>query len=82
MGALVLCKLDPGCLSGAYCCVVVTEWERFKALTPHNFIEHMAQPVVIDARRILICDSFATGWHSAPLVWVTASPLTEFTREP
>jgi hypothetical protein len=42
----------------------------------------MAQPVVIDARRILICDSFATGWHSAPLVWVTASPLTEFTREP
>jgi hypothetical protein len=29
-------KLDPGCLSGAYCCVVVTEWERFKALTPDN----------------------------------------------
>ena len=40
------------CLTGAHCCIVVTEWEQFKALTPDDFIEHMAQPVVVDARRI------------------------------
>ncbi len=40
------------CLAGAHCCVVVTEWEQFKALTPDDFITHMAQPAVIDARRI------------------------------
>jgi len=42
----------PACLSGAHCCVVVTEWGQFKALTPDDFIEHMARPVVVDARRI------------------------------
>ena len=40
------------CLAGAHCCVVVTEWEEFKALTPDDFIEHMAEPIVVDARRI------------------------------
>ena len=42
----------PACLAGAHCCVVVTEWEEFKALTPDDFIRHMAQPIVVDARRI------------------------------
>jgi UDPglucose 6-dehydrogenase len=42
----------PACLSGAHCCVVITEWEQFKALTPDDFIEHKGQPVVVDARRI------------------------------
>jgi len=45
-------RFDPACLSGAYCCVVITEWEEFKALTPDDFIKYMAQPVVVDARRI------------------------------
>ncbi|MGB9212867.1 MAG: nucleotide sugar dehydrogenase, partial [Halobacteriota archaeon] len=40
------------CLTGAHCCVVATEWEEFKALTPDDFIEHMAKAVVVDARRI------------------------------
>ena len=40
------------CLAGAHCCVVVTEWEQFKALTPDDFITQMAEPAVIDARRI------------------------------
>jgi UDPglucose 6-dehydrogenase len=40
------------CLDGAHCCVVVTEWEEFKALTPDDFIKHMAEPIVVDARRI------------------------------
>jgi UDPglucose 6-dehydrogenase len=42
----------PACLADAHCYVVVTEWEQFKALTPDDFIEHMAQPAVVDARRI------------------------------
>jgi UDPglucose 6-dehydrogenase len=40
------------CLAGAHCCVVVTEWEQFKALTPDDFVKHMVRPVLIDARRI------------------------------
>jgi nucleotide sugar dehydrogenase len=41
-----------GCLAGAHCCIVLTEWEQFKRLTPDYFIQFMAIPVVIDARRI------------------------------
>jgi nucleotide sugar dehydrogenase len=40
------------CLAGAHCCIVLTEWEQFKRLTPDDFIQSMATPVVIDARRI------------------------------
>jgi nucleotide sugar dehydrogenase len=40
------------CLAGAHCCVVLTEWEQFKRLTPDDFIQSMATPAVIDARRI------------------------------
>jgi UDPglucose 6-dehydrogenase len=42
----------PDCLAGAHCCIIITEWEQFKALTADDFIEHMAQPIVVDARRI------------------------------
>ena len=42
----------PTCLAGAHCCVIVTEWDEFKVLTPNDFIKHMAQPIVVDARRI------------------------------
>jgi UDPglucose 6-dehydrogenase len=30
----------------------LTEWEQFKQLTPDDFIQSMATPAVIDARRI------------------------------
>ena len=40
------------CLAGAHCCIVLTEWEQFKHLTPDDFIQSMATPTVIDARRI------------------------------
>jgi UDPglucose 6-dehydrogenase len=40
------------CLAGAHCCVVLTEWKQFKELTPDDFIQSMATPAVIDARRI------------------------------
>jgi UDPglucose 6-dehydrogenase len=40
------------CLAGAHCCIVLTEWEQFKRLTPDDFIHSMATPAVVDARRI------------------------------
>ena len=40
------------CLAGAHCCVIVTEWEQFKALKPKDFVKHMAEPMLVDARRI------------------------------
>jgi UDPglucose 6-dehydrogenase len=40
------------CLKEADCCIVVTEWSEFKALTPNDFISNMKQAVLIDGRRI------------------------------
>ena len=39
-------------LRGAHCCILVTEWEEFKALKPEDFEKLMKEPVVIDGRRI------------------------------
>jgi len=40
------------CLTGADCCMVLTEWDEFRALTPEVFNRCMARSVVIDGRRI------------------------------
>ena len=40
------------CLQGADCCIIVTEWEEFKALKPEDLIKHMRTPALIDGRRI------------------------------
>jgi UDPglucose 6-dehydrogenase len=40
------------CLKNADCCILVTEWEEFKKLTPQDFAENMKQPMLIDGRRI------------------------------
>ena len=40
------------CLKDADCCILVTEWEEFKKLTPENFKAKMKQPTLIDGRRI------------------------------
>jgi len=40
------------CISGADCCIIVTEWEEFKHLKPTDFIQHMRTPTVVDGRRI------------------------------
>lgn len=41
------------CLEGADCCFLVTEWDYFRTIPSELFIEAMAQPVVIDGRRVL-----------------------------
>ena len=40
------------CIKDADCCLLVTEWEEFKKLTPEDFTANMKQPVLIDGRRI------------------------------
>ena len=45
-------------LRGAHCCILVTEWEEFKALRPEDFGRLMKEPVVIDGRRIFDPEEF------------------------
>jgi len=40
------------CLTGADCCIIVTEWDEFKRLTAETFNRLMKRSVVIDGRRI------------------------------
>lgn len=59
--ALECASSIPTCLAGAHCCIIVTEWEQFKALKPDDFVKHMAEPVLIDARRIYDPQQFRDG---------------------
>lgn len=40
------------CITGAECCILVTEWPEFKKLTPIDFKTLMKKPILIDGRRI------------------------------
>jgi len=40
------------CMRNADCCILVTEWDEFKKLTPKDFTKNMKRPVLIDGRRI------------------------------
>jgi UDPglucose 6-dehydrogenase len=40
------------CLKNTDAAILVTEWEEFKKLKPHDFTKHMKQPILIDGRRI------------------------------
>jgi UDPglucose 6-dehydrogenase len=46
------------CLEDADCCVIVTEWDEFRAITPNQFLDRLRCPVVIDGRRIYDADAF------------------------
>jgi UDPglucose 6-dehydrogenase len=46
------------CLKNANCCIVVTEWDEFKKLTPEDYVSSMKQPVLIDGRRIYDSEIF------------------------
>lgn len=41
------------CLKNADCCVLLTEWDQYKKIKPHDFKLNMRTPNIIDARRIL-----------------------------
>jgi UDPglucose 6-dehydrogenase len=40
------------CIKNADACIIVTEWEEFRKLSPSDFVAQMRTPVLIDARRI------------------------------
>jgi UDPglucose 6-dehydrogenase len=46
------------CLKNADCCILVTEWNEFKNLTPEDFTKNMKNPIVIDGRRIYNPEEF------------------------
>jgi len=46
------------CLRDSDCCVLLTEWNAYKKLTPNNF-KKMNKPNVIDARRVLVPEKFS-----------------------
>jgi UDPglucose 6-dehydrogenase len=48
------------CIKGADACIVVTEWDEFKKLTPEDFTKNMKQPILIDGRRIFNPETFKT----------------------
>jgi UDPglucose 6-dehydrogenase len=46
------------CLKNAECCILVTEWNEFKKLSPEDFICNMKQPILIDGRRLYDSEVF------------------------
>lgn len=40
------------CLKEADCCILVTEWNEFRKLTPRDFRKNMRKPNLVDGRRI------------------------------
>jgi UDPglucose 6-dehydrogenase len=53
------CTSPEECISGADCCMIVTEWDEFKRMRPEDFVSRMKRPLVIDGRRIYDPDRFS-----------------------
>ena len=51
------------CIKGSDACIIVTEWEEFKKLTPDDYVKNMKQPVLIDGRRIYKPEIYAAKLH-------------------
>ncbi len=49
------------CITQADVCIIVTEWEEFRDLTPSIFKERMRYPLIIDGRRIYEPDRFCSA---------------------
>ena len=65
------------CLKDADCCIIVTEWDEFRTISPDTFLRRMRRPVVIDGRRIYDADKF-----SGAGIEFSAIGLQPRTREP
>ena len=46
------CSSIDECIRDADCCMIITEWEEFKALSPSFFKKLMRRPLILDGRRI------------------------------
>lgn len=54
------CESVKECIKNADACLLVTEWEEFKKLSPEFFIENMKTPIIIDGRKIYDFDLFTS----------------------
>ena len=62
------CSSIKRCLEGADCCVILTDWDEYKILKPHDFLECMGSCNVIDAKRVLDTKEFQeTGFMAIGL---------------
>ena len=53
LGVSVEFANDPrSAISGADCCVVMTEWDEFRKLKGKDYVRYMRSPNVVDARRL------------------------------
>lgn len=50
----------PDCITDADCCILVTEWDEFKRISPEDFRTKMRKPIVIDGRRIYNAREFSS----------------------
>ncbi len=46
------------CIGGADCCIVLTEWDEYGSMKPEDFVRHMKNPCIIDARRVFSSADF------------------------
>ena len=49
---VVFCKDPETCIKGADVCVIVTEWNEFRAISALKFLELMAGNVIVDLRNV------------------------------
>jgi len=61
------------CLKDTDCCILVTEWDEFKNLTPEDFCQLMHQPNLIDGRRIFDPEKFRQKLRFAAIGLARAS---------
>jgi UDPglucose 6-dehydrogenase len=55
------------CIKDADACIIVTEWDEFKKLTPDDFTKNMRKPNLIDGRRIYNPETFKNKLHFTAL---------------
>jgi UDPglucose 6-dehydrogenase len=46
------------CLKNSDCCIIATEWEEFKGISPSEFKRLMRNPLIIEGKRILEYEHF------------------------
>lgn len=54
-------RSSSSCLESSECCIIATEWDEFKSISPSEFRRLMRIPLVIDGRRVLSYNIFEAG---------------------
>lgn len=57
-GRVLYSSTVDGCLEGAECCIILTDWDAYKELEPDDFLGPMRACNIIDARRVLDARKF------------------------